>query len=317
MTNTQNKPARNRKRLVRTVDLRFFQDDANGEFGVTHKDTCPGNGNGDEFNAFWDGRGIFHDVFEHAHEFTDKHFRGQYALTTAGETVAMGALLYYIGAGRVYRNQNERGSSFYTEEQQAVMETADAQAEMIKSGNERFTSSFDVCVPNQPDTEDSSLEWAIDEHWQRIVKAKAECGQGVWNQPGKGQDPEELARCKEYADSVTEEKIRNLYRYGWHMAQKLVGDVWQNGNTLSNFISFWNDFCKKNSAEELTTFYKGIVFKIYKDREGLLSWSATFEPKHAPSYEAAKKFVIRSNGELPDVFNVFDSYPVGMPDDES
>src|SRR4051812_49426606 len=64
-----------KKKLVRTVDLRFFQDDANGEWGVTHKETCPGNGNGEEFNAFWDGRGIFHDVFEHAHEFTDKHFR--------------------------------------------------------------------------------------------------------------------------------------------------------------------------------------------------------------------------------------------------
>ncbi len=303
-----------KKTLVRTVELRLFQDDANGEWGVTHKETCPGNGNGDEFNAFWDGRGIFHDVFEHAHEFTDKHFRGQYALTTAGETVAMGSLLYYVGRGGVQRNQNERGGSFYSEEENAVRETADAQAEMIKSGNERFTSSFDVCVPNQKEVEDETLEWAIEKHWQTILKAKEEVGEGVWNDPKKGKDADELARCKEYADNVTEEKIRNLYRYGWRLAEKLTCGVFHNGYVLTEFISFWHDFCKKNSAEELANYYKGITFRIYKNSENVLSWVATFEPKLAPSYEAAKRFKLSGGNDLPRVPHVADEYFPGFGD---
>lgn len=303
-----------KKKLVRTVDLRFFQDDAHGEWGVTHKDTCPGNGHGEEFNAFWDGRGIFHDVFEHAHEFTDKHFRGIYALTTAGETVAMGSLLYYIGQGGVYRNQNGE-DRYRSAEDQAVSETADTQTEMITSGNERFTGGFEVCVPEQKDTEDSSLEWAIDEHWQKILKAKAAVGSRVWNDPKKGQSPEELERCKEYADSVTLEKIRNLYRYGWHMAQKLAGDC--NGNPLSSFITFWNEFCKANEAEQLAAYYKGITFRIYRDADGYLSWVASFVSKNLPSYEAAKEFKISSDrdGNHPDVFTVLDRYGPQMNED--
>ena len=40
------------KRLVKTVELVFFQDDANGEYGLAHKETYDQNqGNG--FNAFW------------------------------------------------------------------------------------------------------------------------------------------------------------------------------------------------------------------------------------------------------------------------
>jgi hypothetical protein len=293
-----------KKKLIRTVDLRFFQDDANGKWGVTHKETCPGNGNGEEFNAFWDGRGLFHDVFEHAHEFTDRYFRKwPYVLTTAGETVAMGALLYYIGKCGVNRDPNSKGGYYYTPEQQAVLETCGTHCEIIKSGQGSFAGPLEVCVPNQKDTGDSMLEWAIDEHWQKVLEAKQKVASEVY----KG-SPDETERAKEFSDSVTEKKIRNLYRYGFHMAEKLAGNSRQNGTILSDFVLFWDDFCKRNSAEELAGFYKGIVFRIYKDAEGIISWVATFEPKPAPSYEAAKRFKLSGGDENPRVPFVADEF---------
>ena len=80
-----------RKKLVRKVDLLLFCDDNTGMWGMTHKETCKLDG----FNAFWGGRGIFHDVFEHAHELTDPNFRGQYAFNIGGEIAAMGSLWYF------------------------------------------------------------------------------------------------------------------------------------------------------------------------------------------------------------------------------
>ena len=78
--------------LVRCVRMKFFQDSDNGEWGLTHDDTQ----SGDEcFNAFWSATGIFHDVFEHAHEHS-KYFRGEAALNVGGEMAAMGAMYYFI-----------------------------------------------------------------------------------------------------------------------------------------------------------------------------------------------------------------------------
>jgi hypothetical protein len=44
------------------VRLEFFQDHADGSYGLAHEKTIS---NDTSFNAFWHGIGIFHDVFEH------------------------------------------------------------------------------------------------------------------------------------------------------------------------------------------------------------------------------------------------------------
>ena len=80
-----------RKRLVRKVSFRMFEDDANGEWGLTHADTFNGS---EPFNAFWGDMGLFHDVFEHAHEHS-RFYSGEYAMNIGGELAAMGALWYY------------------------------------------------------------------------------------------------------------------------------------------------------------------------------------------------------------------------------
>src|SRR4051794_4205956 len=82
------------KRLIHEVDLRFFQDDATGEHGVSHVDTY--NDSENPFNAGWGKVMIFHDVFEHWFEKRHKYFKGDYAMNIAGEMVAMGAMWYFF-----------------------------------------------------------------------------------------------------------------------------------------------------------------------------------------------------------------------------
>src|SRR5690606_27490276 len=87
MSKTTNKSPENGRKLVREVRLQFFCDPAHGEWGLAHENTIEPQGDG--FNAFWSGTtGIFHDVFEHAHEHTG-YFQGPYAMNIGGEIAAM------------------------------------------------------------------------------------------------------------------------------------------------------------------------------------------------------------------------------------
>jgi hypothetical protein len=81
----------------------------------------------------------------------------------------------------------------------------------------------------------------------------------------------------EYKKSVTFRKIADLHRYGFRMAEKFVKRNIDNCYTLYAFINLWDKFCKDNHAGELNNYYKGITFKIYKDK-GKISWSAILEP---------------------------------------
>lgn len=74
------------------VSLKFFCDDASGEYGLAHDNSIQ---NDTPFNAFWGGIGIFHDVFEHWFEGKHKYFKDEYAFNVGGEMTAMGAAMYY------------------------------------------------------------------------------------------------------------------------------------------------------------------------------------------------------------------------------
>lgn len=275
-----------RKKLVRTIDLHFFQDDANGEWGVTHKETCPGSPhlNGDEtFNAFWDGQGLFHDVFEHAHEITDEFFRGNAALNVGGEVAAMGQMLYYIGQLHLDRFPGQQ--LYRSPTDNAMQITLGMMKEAIANDSSNFGYALESNVPKQEETPDNELEWVIDEHFAQIQATE------VYDSGGKY--PDEETRCREYKESVTLEKLQNLYRYGWRMGEKLTGGLMRNHNVLQDFIGFWSQFCKANDAEEMARAYKAITFKVYKDSEGLLSWSAVFIPENLSFDERAKQVTIR------------------------
>lgn len=149
--------------------------------------------------------------------------------------------------------------------------------EAIQGDGHRFGDELRSCVPRQKEVDCNTLEFCIDEHWRKIEEVELY----------SGDDEHTLESAKLYQASVTLEKLQNLYRYGWRLAEKLTGGMHRNGSILGDFITYWNAFCKANEPEQIAALYKGIVFKIYKDVNGLLSWRAEFIPQNVPSSERA------------------------------
>jgi len=292
--NSNTLPRRNRKTKLRTVELRFFQDDANGEWGVTHKDTLANTRDTSGFNAFWDGRGLFHDIFEHGHEFTDKHFLGTSAMNYGGEIAAMGSMYYYMSAcgmgGRLY------GNSWKGNDEATIDGTLGMMQEAVEYGHFSFGDTLESSVPTQKDSGDYSLEYIISEHFARFQDSNT----------GKNADDEETReRCQAMKDSVTEEKLANLYRYGYRMAEKLVARSYHNGSLLTDFVEFWDKFCKEHKAENLARMFGKVNATIYRDSEHNLSWSLEFVPMYGiPSDEVSRVVIrggtdgVRQTGEL-------------------
>ena len=279
------------KRKINEVVLKFFQDDANGEYGLTHKNTIdPDNG----FNAFWDGKGIFHDVFEHWHEYSHKYFRGEYAMNIGGEMTAMGAMWYYLDELGVGDARLSHG--FYSRGDNMRYTTENMIQEAIENCNSQFGSVLMSAIPKQKNSFNPELEDQIDLFWQNVKKFKIpESKQGAnWN------NEREIQHAIDYKKSVTKAKIAYLHRYGFKMARKMIPNCNENCQTLRDFISFWNDFTKRNNSEEMSGFVTEIKFKIYREN-GIISWKAfaVLDP-----YSGAKRKEI----EIHKLFSLDDVY---------
>jgi len=262
------------KRLIKKVELVFFKDDANGEFGLAHKETYD-QSNGSGFNAFWNGTGIFHDVFEHSHELTHKYFQGDYAMNVGGEMAAMGSMYYYIETmglhNRINRNARWRGNGELMRES-----TLNEVHEAISSGYCNYGYSLESNVPDQKPIEDGEFEYQLREYSNKVKEL-----------PVTTDYEQEREFGKQYKQSVTFRKIANLHRYGYRMAEKLVPNKWDNRATLATFIEFWDDFCKNNAAQEMTNNFKGLTISLYKDENGFITWKGVFESEYPNEIEDA------------------------------
>jgi len=248
-------------KLVKIVELVFFCDDANGEYGLTHEETVD-----EGFNAFYNGIQLWHDIAEHSHEYTHKYFKGKYAMNVGGEMAAMGAMWYYYYVLGVYNRLTPR---WYSAEDITRLGTQDLVQEAITYGYCNFGHELECNIPYQKPSEDASLEYIIEEFNSKVKTFRFE--------KHKYSSKEENEYANQYKRSVTKSKIARLHRYGYNMAKRLVPDCWQNTETIINFITFWNEFCKNNPAEELQQFYKGVTFRIYKNK-GIIHWTATLIP---------------------------------------
>lgn len=248
------------KRLIKTVDLRFFEDDGNGEWGLCHADTMDSD-NG--FNAFWNGIGIFHDVFEHSHEHQNKYFRGDYAMNVGGEMAAMGAMWYYYNVLGVSNRMNANGWTVPSESMKQT--TLSEVKEVLYGGYCRYGYTLESNVPKQRPVYDSELEYQIEDFWKQVKESPIRC---------TNEQEKEFARA--YKRSVTFRKIADLHRYGFRMAERLVKDCYDNRIALYDFIEVWNNFCKRNPAREMANYFRGLTVKVYKDENGRITWKATF-----------------------------------------
>ena len=251
------------KRLIKTVDLQFFRDDATGDWGLTHKNTL----NSDtSFNAFWDGIGIFHDVFEHSHEYTNKYFKGEYAMNVGGEMTAMGAMWYLFEDLGVYNRMRNNGYNRYSPGESMKETTLSLMTEAIYSAYCHYGYTLESNVPYQKPVNNSELEYQIETMWNNIKDYYPDRNLN---------DEQEIEFVRDYRQSITFRKIADLHRYGYRMAQREISCNNHNRNVLSEFIDYWNDLTKNNQSEDMSRMFKGITFKLYKDH-GKISWKATF-----------------------------------------
>jgi hypothetical protein len=258
------------KRLIKTVNLSFFCDDANGEYGLAHTDTIDNN-YGNAFNAFWGGMGIFHDVFEHSHEYQNKYFRGDYAMNVGGEMAAMGAMWYYIDVLGVYNRLNNR--SMYSPGDVMRLGTQDMVHESITDGYTSFGNTLESNVPKQRPTENGELEYQIEKFWKDVKALTV-----------KTEYEQERESGKEYKKSLSFRKIADLHRYGFRMAERLVPDNRDNATTLVDFFEVWEQFCKANEAETMARMFKGVSIKLYKENDRI-SWKAEFKTADRMSFK--------------------------------
>jgi hypothetical protein len=248
------------KRLIKTVELSFFNDNGNGEWGLCHKDTQDSD---TSFNAFWGGVLFFHDIFEHSHEHQNKYFRGDYAMNVGGEMAAMGSMWYYYNVLGVY---NRLDSNNYYAPSDRMRETTHSEIkEALYSGYCHFGNELLSNVPLQRPTYDNELEYQIEKMWKETKDTPIQC---------KDENEKEFARM--YKKSVTLRKIADLHRYGFRMAERMVPDNHDNATTLVDFINVWDEFCKNNEAEMMAGMFRGVTFKLYKENNRI-TWKATFQ----------------------------------------
>lgn len=272
------------------VELRFFEDDVTGEWGLSHKDTFNSE---TPFNAFWSGITIFHDVFEHWHEYKHKYFTGKYAMNVGGEMAAMGAMMYFVEQMDMEEVRRINKHNWYPHSKMAIELTVSEIKESIGSGYTGYGDTLESNVPYQPRTS-SEMEYEIEDQWKEIKGMR-------YNSPRTQGDiyDDERAASKKYRKSVSLSKIQRLHRWGYHEASRRFPRNGHNINVLHEFIEFWDRFTKQNEAEEMAGWFKGITFRVYK-KEKKIKWIARFNglgnikdyiissdklPRYTPSWE--------------------------------
>ena len=248
-------------RLVHSVKLKFFEDEANGEWGLAHENAI---NNDSPFNAFYNGTGIFHDVFEHYFEERHKYFKGDYSFNVGGEMAAMGHLMYYYEVLNLY---NRLESPFHTYGEVMRNTTESEIREAIQYGYCKYGETLESSIPYQPPVESNELEWQIEKLNSKIQTTPVgdHCCSDC-----------EIEYAKNYKKSATFSKIANLHRWGYKKAKRLISNNHHNKEKLYEFIKYWDDFCKRNEAKDLSDFFRGIEFKIYKEKESI-EWKAILD----------------------------------------
>jgi peptide methionine sulfoxide reductase MsrA len=242
---------------MRTTTLAFFCDDANGEYGLAHDNAINVE---NPFNAFWDARGIFHDIFEHYFEDVHPYFSGDYAFNIAGEIAAMGHVYYYINCLDLsVRARSRWGNNYIGDNTSIINGTHSDIEEGITSGYTYYGSELLCNVPYQKPVE--YMEDLIQKHWETIKPLQVKA-QG-----------DERESAIYYKKSITRSKLQRLYRWGYRKAERMVND---NSHNLSTLTDFYKTFEKitEHSAAELSHDYDRIEFKIKGGAS--VEWNAHF-----------------------------------------
>lgn len=254
-------------RKIHSVTLEFFQDDANGEYGLAHSNAIH---NENPFNAFYNGVGMFHDIFEHWFEDKHPYFMGDNSFNIGGEMAAMGAAMYMYSELGVY-NRPLNSGSMYSFEENRRLENESSVGECIREGYCNYGYTLESGVPKQKPVDSGEIEYLAETLWDNVKNLPT----------GDAQEHEDAVA---YKDSVTYRKIADLHRWGYRKAASMFDNNCHNQDLFVAFIEYWDKFCKQNNAEGMMDMFKFVVIDVYKDR-GELSWKATLSPLYTgPDY---------------------------------
>lgn len=220
-----------------TVDLRIHEDERYGIRGLCPKSAL------DRFEPFWGADGIFHDVFEHAHEEEHPYFKGDAAFTLWGEMVASGMAIAYKDIG--IDNFRYRGYGLnrdFTADTRFILENA-----IYESRQE-------------PDIE-PYLEYPIDKKLCKIPYQKHLDGYSTYNLYTwigeydywvEQNKKNENADIRKFMKSVSFPHIQRCYLWGYKRAKRIIGeDVKHSYLVLDKFLDTWHRICKGNEPSSL------------------------------------------------------------------
>lgn len=250
-----------RKMKQYSVKLELTQDE-NGIWGL-----LPYNSDVYNFNSFWSGAGIFHDVFEHYFEMENKYFMGGYAFNIGGEIAAMGHLAYY----KSYFDISKRSSERDLYDDALINSTFDSD---FFYGYNEYPYFGDILMSKVPRVRKSlpyKVDNLINEHYYRVKEVKLN-----------------TEAVKLYKKSFTFSKIRNLYAWGFNRASKIIPRSYENMQFINDFCEYWDRFCKLYDPNDLEYLVKSFIFRIYSGEKA--RWTVKVQLKENYEIVSMNKF---------------------------
>lgn len=223
------------------------------------------------FDSFYNEIGIFHDVFEHWFEGKHKYFIGDASFNIIGEIVAMGAMTYYYAEMAI--SERIDFITMSSPSSSVINTTFNEMYEAIRGGYTRYGSTLWCEIPKQKPVLNGELEHIIEKHWEKLKNLNVK-------QWFEYTDKEEYYAAVEFKKSCTKGRIRDAYRYGYRLAEKLVPNTSRNAMMIGDFILYFKEFTKQIDVEELSRHFRGITFNLFEDEEKNVTWRATLDARY-------------------------------------
>ena len=245
-------------KLLRKVEFDLEQDEVSGIWGLMPRDCKAG-----EFNAFTDGIGIFHDIFEHYFEEKYPRFSGASSYSTLGEVAALGHALAFKDLGV---NSRETKRSIYTLEDSLMFDIEElcrqtAEDSTVYKGTDVPFSYYSLSKV------DHLFEgWYILEQLD-VLKLRL-----------KEMFPDKSA--KEFKDILNVSKAKQAFIWGYVQVAKFYNA--DHSYDLSEFITEWMKFTESIKWEYIADFIESVYITVEFDKTRIF-WTATFN-RHTESY---------------------------------
>lgn len=256
------------------IELVF--DNADGTYGLVHKNAIG------IFDPFWTPIGIFHDVFEHWFEGTHKNFLGEYAFNHFGEVVAMGAMHYY------YMNMG-------------------VHTRLLGGGLQSFEDSLiTTCTQTMQFADENRYAEDFQGYFGKEILTSIGPVKAKYFQHNLDVIAEEMEKQAPSMKGARKSIFSRGLHFGTRLAEKLVPHNSRNVGTIYDFLQYWTDFCKNNSADDLAQYFKGVTFRIRKVK-GEISWTATLDSLYyhdkSPKLNSNRNFDLTEYLESDSVLN--------------